>query len=127
MKIALPLWIVLASISAHAECGRDAQCANAAATLNAVVLALDPPAQTKTAEAVVEFAIGSNGAISDAAAAPAPDPALAAPAVAAVERLSCGPGPTLQRFLLPVFFGDLRCERSAQPRQVRVPLSFKVD
>ena len=126
MKIALPLWIVLASTSAHAECGRDAQCANAAATLNAVVLALDPPAQTKTAEAVVEFAIGSNGAIGDAAAAP-PDPALAAPAVAAVERLSCRPEATLQRFLLPVFFGDLRCERSAQPRQVRVPHSFKVD
>ena len=57
MKIALPLWIVLASTSAHAEFGRDAQCPNAAATLNAVVLPLDPPAETKTGEAVVELSL----------------------------------------------------------------------
>jgi TonB family protein len=197
MKIALPLWVLLAAVSAHAQSGLDALCPNAASTLNSIVFPLDLPAETKTGEAVVEFTIGTNGAISDAAAASSSDPAFASPAVAAVKRLSCNPRPAPQRFSLPVSFSkpdtltssmcsnypyvlqglvfprslsqdgvrhadlvleftlqasgrasdfvvlrtnsrelaagaihaleDLRCERSAAPRQVRVPLSFKVE
>jgi TonB family protein len=197
MKIGWPLCILLASVPAHAQSGLDAQCPNASATLNSVIFPLDLPAETKTGEAVVEFTIGANGAITDATALPSSDPAFASPAVAAVKRLSCNSRPAPQRFSLPVSFSkpealssslcsnypyvlrglefpkslsqsgvrradlvleftlqasgrasdfvvlrtnsrelaagavhaleDLRCERSAQPRQVRVPLSFKVE
>jgi TonB family protein len=197
MKLALPLSISLLAMSAHAQSGIDAQCPNAEAALNSITFPLDLPAATKTGEAVVEFTIGANGAITDATAAASTDPAFAVAAVAVVKKLSCTPRPAPERYALPISFArpttlsasmcsnyplvlqglqfpsslvrngvrrgdlvleftlqpsgrasdfvvlrassrelaagairaleDLDCGSSPRPRQVRVPLSFKVE
>ena len=104
MNIALPLSIGLLAVSAHAQSGIDAQCPNAAAALNSVTFPLDLPAETKTGEALVEFTIAANGAITDATAGPSSDPAFASPAVAAVKNLSCKSRPAPERYSLPISF-----------------------
>jgi hypothetical protein len=63
-------------MAAHAQSALDAQCPNAAATLDSIAFPLDLPAATKTGEAVVEFTIGADGSIGEATAACANFPAV---------------------------------------------------
>jgi outer membrane biosynthesis protein TonB len=139
-------------MAAHAQSGLDAQCPNAVAMLDSIAFPLDLPAATKTDEAVVEFTIGADGSIGEATAACANFPAVlqGLDVPRNLVRSGVRRGDLVLEFMLQPSgratdfvvlrtssrefaaeairaLEDLRCMPSAQPRRVRVPLSFRVD